>query len=161
MARKDIEYADLTVICDTREQTPLKLDPMAVERGTLATGDYSIKGLEHLIAIERKSLPDLIMCVGQERERFEKECQRLLAYETRAIVVEAHWADIECGYWRSKLTPSHVLGSVLGWVAQGIPILMVGSHDLAGKYVARMLFIAARRRFRELQSMCDGLKIVS
>jgi hypothetical protein len=35
--------------------------------------------LEHVVAIERKSLGDLIGCIGVERERFDRVVQRLLA----------------------------------------------------------------------------------
>lgn len=148
-----MEPQDFIAICDTREQRPLCLHPLNVERGTLATGDYSIKGLEREVAIERKSLEDLIMCVGVERERFDRECQRLLAYPVKAIVVEALWSDLEAGAWRSKVSAAAAIGSVLGWIAMGLPLLMVGSHENAGKYVSRLLFIAARRRWHELCSL--------
>ena len=49
----------ITAIIDTREQAPLDLAPLATITGTLSTGDYSVKGLEAVVAIERKSLPDL------------------------------------------------------------------------------------------------------
>jgi ERCC4-type nuclease len=111
-----------------------------------------VGGLEDLIAIERKSLPDLIGCIGVERERFERELKRMLAYPVRAVVVEATWADLHAGQWRSKVTPAAAMGSVLGWVAEGVPFLLVGDHAEAGRVVARMLFIAARRAWRQLQA---------
>lgn len=156
----EIKIEHLTAIIDAREQMPCRLDPLMSERGTLATGDYSLVGFENQIAIERKSLPDLVACCGVERERFEREIQRLLAYPSRAIVVEATWAMIEAGGWRSKLQPSHVMGSVLGWIDAGVPVLLVRDHEAAGKAIARLLFIAARRRWRALQSLHRGLKIV-
>lgn len=114
--------------------------------------------MEGEVAIERKSLPDLIACVGVERERFEREIVRLLAYPTRAIVIESSWRQLELGGWRSKVTPSAALGSVLGWVAAGVPIIMAGDHLAAGRYVSRMLFIAARRRWRSLQALSDSVQ---
>lgn len=149
----DIKPEQIVAICDTREQTPLDLDPLATEPGTLATGDYSIRGLEHVVAIERKSLSDMLSCVGTDRKRFDREVQRLLAYPVRALVIEATWADIEEGEWRSKVTPQAALGSILGWIASGLPVVMAGSHARAGKYVSRLLFIAARRRWRENQKL--------
>jgi ERCC4-type nuclease len=143
----------VTAIIDTREQMPLSLEPLRVEVGTLTTGDYSVRGLEHLIAVERKSLADLLNCVGQERERFDREVQRLLAYPVRALVVEATWADVEQGQWRSKVTPAAAIGSLLGWIATGLPVVMAGSHERAGRYVSRLLYIAARRRWRELRAL--------
>jgi len=141
----------VTATVDTREQIPLCLDPLRVEAGTLTTGDYSIRGLEHVVAVERKSLPDLLGCVGQQRERFEKEVQRLLAYPCRALVIESTWAEIEAGEWRSRVTPSAAIGSLLGWIEAGLPVVLCGDHERCGRYTARLLFTCARRRWRELR----------
>jgi len=147
----------VTAIVDTREQRPLDLAPLATEAGTLTTGDYSVKGLEAIVAVERKSLGDLLSCIGTERERFEREVQRLLAYPVRALVVEATWPAIEAGGWRSKVTPAAAVGSLLGWVAAGLPVVMAGDHARAGRYVSRLLFTAARRRWREARGLVDGV----
>ena len=149
----DLRPEQVTALCDSREQIPLDLSPLRVEVGTLATGDYSIKGLEHVVAVERKSLSDCLQCIGQERERFDREVQRLLAYPVRALVVEATWPDLERGEWRSQVTPAAALGSLLGWIAAGLPVLMAGDHTRAGQYVARLLFTAARRRWREARAL--------
>ena len=143
---------EITAVIDTREQSPFDLSPLRSVRRTLATGDYSVKGLEHVIAIERKSLGDLLQCVAQQRGRFEREVHRLLAYPVRALVIESTWAELEAGQWRSKAAPSAVIGSCLGWVAAGLPVLMAGDHEQAGRFVARLLLIAARRRWRETRS---------
>src|SRR5688572_20376527 len=100
----DIPPESIVAVADSREQTPWNLSPLQVVQGTLTTGDYSLAGLEHVVAIERKSLSDLLGCIGQDRERFDREVQRLLAYPCRALIVEASWADIEMGEWRSKVT---------------------------------------------------------
>ncbi|WP_241160230.1 hypothetical protein [Desulfovibrio sp. ZJ369] len=44
--------------------------------GSLTVGDYSLEGLTDKVAVERKELPDLVQCLGRERERFERELQR-------------------------------------------------------------------------------------
>lgn len=159
MARKDIAPEDVTIICDQREQLPWDLSPMKSELGTLATADYSVKGLEHAIAVERKSLDDFLGCVGQGRERFDRECQRLLAYQTRAIIVEASWDELCRGEWRSKITPQAAQGSALGWIAMGIPLLFAGSRNHAEKAAARLLFLAARRHWRSAQVFLDSLRL--
>lgn len=156
--RQTLEPGDLVAIIDTREQLPLELSPMKTVTGTLQTGDYSIVGLEHLVAVERKSLEDLISCVGVSRERFDREVQRLLGYPTRAVVVEATWANLEAGNWRSKVTPQAAVGSVLGWIERGVPILMAGNHASSGRIVSRLLWIAARRRWRELAAFGGSIR---
>ena len=152
----ELRPEQVVAVIDTREQLPLNLSPLQTVAGTLATGDYSVVGLENVVAVERKSLGDLLGCVGQHRERFDREVQRLLAYPTKAIVVEATWADLEQGQWRSQVTPAAAVGSVLGWIAQGVPIIMAGDHARAGRYVSRLLFTAARRRWREARVLVLG-----
>lgn len=154
----ELDPASVVAIIDSREQRPLDLSPLASIVGTLATGDYSIRGLESHVAIERKSLPDLLGCIGGDRERFEREIVRLLAYPCRAVIVESSWSDLERGGWRSKITPAAAVGSCLGWIAQGIPIVMAGSHERAGRYVSRMLFIAARRHWRIARSLVCSIE---
>jgi ERCC4-type nuclease len=153
-----LDPKNVIAIIDSREQNALNLEPLTTVTSTLPTGDYSIRGLEHVIAIERKSLQDLVACVGVERERFDREVQRLLAYPVRILVVESSWEAIESHepinpQWRGRVTKEAVLGSLLGWQAKGISIHMAGSHERAGKHVARMLFTVARRRYAELRAL--------
>ena len=101
-----------TVVIDRREKNAWRFENLPSESGTLATGDYSISGLTHLVAIERKSLPDLLACIGRERDRFKRELQRLRAYRFRCLVIEASYADLERGEWRSKIQPASVLGTL-------------------------------------------------
>lgn len=151
--KKTLAPSDITAVIDSREKTPLELASLNVERATLVTGDYSVKGLTDVIAVERKSLQDLAMCVGRERSRFEREILRLLAYPHRLVVVEGSWNDIErgpgLGAWRGAISPNVMKGSILGWMAQGVPFLLAGDHEAAGKLVANFLFVAARKRWRE------------
>jgi len=149
----ELAIEGITAICDTREQMPLDLSPLRTIRGTLATGDYSVVGLEHVVAIERKSLEDLLHCVGAERERFDREVQRLLAFPVRVLVIEAGWMALERGDWRSKVTPGQVVGSVLGWITAGLPCVLAYDHPRAGRFVSRILFTAARRRWREARAL--------
>jgi ERCC4-type nuclease len=148
-------------IQDSREQCPVDLDPWQVEVGTLSTGDYSVRGLEHVIAIERKSADDMLCCIGSERERFEREIMRLKAYEVRAIVVEASWQFFERGEWRSKVTPAAAIGSLLGWITAGIPVVMAYDHDRAGRFISKILYTAVRRRWRELRALTVNMEAAS
>jgi hypothetical protein len=83
--------------------------PAPMQRVTLATGDYSLPGLEQWVAIERKSCQDLIgTLLGGRRdsvgehvsnsERFRRELERMRAMPAgsfRCVVVEAARDDIE------------------------------------------------------------------
>lgn len=156
----DLPPERIVAIIDTREQLPLDLAPLQTITGALTTGDYSVAGLERFIAIERKGLSDLLSCCGTERERFEREVQRLLAYPCRALVVESDWPTIERGEWPNRITPQSVLGSLLGWVELGLPVVMTGNHERAGRYVSRLLFVSARRRWRELRALAATREMI-
>ncbi len=147
-----LDPSDVVAIIDSREQSPLDLSPLQTVVAGLDTGDYSIVGLEHVVRVERKSLGDLVGCVGRERERFQREVDRLLAYPVRILLVEATWASIEMGGWRGSVTPSQVVGSLIGWQASGLAVQMVGTHERAGQFVSRLLYTVARRRYAELRT---------
>ncbi len=134
------------IVVDTREQEPWSFRDLPTEPGTLDTGDYSVRGLEHRVAVERKSLDELLACIGRERDRFKRELQRLRAYRFRCLVVEASYADLERGEWRSKIQPSHVLGSLAAWMAQySLPVMLAGDHEPAARFAEKFLYQAARR----------------
>jgi hypothetical protein len=88
-----------------------------------------------------------------ERERFERELHRMLAYPVRCVVVEASWLDLERGEWRSKITPQSAMGSVLAWIGSGVPFLFAGDREAAQRATVRLLYTAARRRYRELRGL--------
>ena len=146
-----------TIITDSREQTPWTFESLPTEGGTLATGDYSIRGLESVITLERKSLGDFVSCCGNERERFEKEIQRLLSYPARAVVIEATWGDLERGEWRSKISAKSVVSSAVGWISAGCPVVLIGGREQAATFAKRFLFISARRRFRECRALVNDV----
>lgn len=162
MSRKELEPSDICAAVDTREQAPLDL-LIPCREVKLDTGDYSVVGLENLICIERKSLPDLVACCGRERERFERCIQRMRGYETRVLVVETSWGAIQLGQWqaqnnRSKMTPSHVKGSLYSWMRH-VSVVIAGDRYNASSIISGVLFSAARQNFRQLQAFYDELKI--
>lgn len=118
-----------TVAIDTREQrafrfTGLRADacdkyaPLTVPTvvTTLQSGDYSIVEMESLVAIERKSLADLFNTIGQGRERFDRELQRLNLLSCAAVVVESDWHTIiHSPPSHSQLNPKIVFRSIIAW----------------------------------------------
>ncbi len=153
----ELDPAGITIIVDTREQLPFDLSPLTTEAGTLATADYSVKGLEQRICLERKSLPDLVTCAGSERERFGRELQRMLAFPARLVIVETSWSQVLYGGWRSSITPQQLSGSILGWMAQGIPFLLAGDRQMAQDAARRWLYQAARHRWREARALVGNV----
>lgn len=117
------------VVVDTREQAPFTFTgltcdvadgggPLTIQttRGTLKSGDYSLAGFETRVACERKSLADLYGTIGQGRDRFERELQRLSTYAYAAVVIEATWAEIAADPPpHTRLPPKTVYRSILAW----------------------------------------------
>lgn len=68
---------------------------------------------------------------------------RLLADAVRALVVESRSPEIEREQRRSKDRASAALGSLLNWIATGVPATLSGDHVRAGWSVSRILFVAA------------------
>lgn len=137
-----------TVIIDTREQAPLKFScAVHVQVATLETGDYSVAGFTDRVAIERKSLADLVQCVGPDRERFLDCCRRMRNYELRAVVVEASLADVLAHVYRSQTRPQSVIGTTIAILADyGVPTLWAGDAANAANIVERLLTRIWRKR---------------
>ena len=148
---------DFLVLQDSRERAPWDLRPLRVEVATLATADYSIRGLEDLVAVERKTLLDLVACCGSARERFERELDRLRAYPHRCVVVEASWAEIGAGGWPGVVSPAAVMSSIASWTAEGIPFVMAGDRQGAADYAKRFLMAVARHAHGRLRAFADQL----
>lgn len=110
----------MRIVVDSREQAPFQFDGYDAEvgQGTLTAGDYSLVGLESLVAVERKSLPDLVACLGRERDRFERELERLRGYESAAVVVESPMSALALGEYRSTLNPKAAYESVVAFMCR-------------------------------------------
>jgi len=135
-----------TVIIDTREQDPLPIRRLPVTRAGLYAGDYSVAGLEALVTIERKSIPDLVSCcAGSNRARFEHELHRLRGYRFKRLLVIGARADIEAGTYRANIRPAAVLGSLAAWeVRFDVPVVYAATPDEGARYVERWAWYAAR-----------------
>lgn len=155
-ARPDdvVEFPGVVVV-DTREQQPFQFANLRADadrggrplrvltvRSTLVQGDYSLLGFESRVALERKSLADLYSTLGQGRDRFVAELERLANYDVAGVVIEADWNQIltEPPPF-SKLKPKTVYRSILAWT-QRYPRIhwwLMGSRRLAEVTAFRIL----------------------
>jgi len=135
------------VLIDTREQTPWKFSKWAtVETVTLSEGDYSLAGFTDKLRIERKSLPDLIGSITTRREQFMAECERLVAYPFRLLVIEGTKQQVECEQYRSRISPASIFGTVSSLYARyGIASEWWDTHSEAGRRVEWLL-----RRYQQI-----------
>lgn len=85
----------------------------------LPSGDYAIDGMVDRCAVERKSLDDLYSTLGQHRDRFVRELERLAAMEVAWVVVEAELGEIlGSPPLRSELNPKTVVRSMQAWMVR-------------------------------------------
>jgi DNA excision repair protein ERCC-4 len=129
MPPRSVIECPFVVVIDQREKLPFEFTglrsdarqgrlPLAVrtQRAFLPTGDYSIAGMEEWVAVERKSVQDAFLTIGQHRRRFERELARLQALRFAAVVVEGDWREVLFNPPRwSGLSPKVVFRSVVAW----------------------------------------------
>ena len=148
----------MLIVVDSREQCPFSFTheryEVQVQPGTLSVGDYSLAGLEDKVAVERKSLSDLVACLGRERERFERELMRGAALDAFAVVCEGSWLELARSEYRSQLNPHAACQSVLAFTARyRVPFLFAGTRG-AAEYMAwgflRQYLESARKRWRAI-----------
>ena len=125
---------DVTVTCDT-----------------LPTGDYSLRGFEDRICIDRKSgFPELASNYFHDRERFEREFERMLSYEVALIVVEEGTLDQIEMYYTGGGNPLSLRNSILAWQAKyRVPFVFPNSRAKAQQYILEELVRFAERKERE------------
>lgn len=135
----EIPYAFADMLCDKADGGRDLTVPTVV--GTLASGDYSLRGYESRVAIERKSAADLYSTISQGRERFERELERLAAMEFAAVVVECTEVELYTDPPpRSQLPPKIVSRSIDAWrVRYGVHFIAPGPRRLAEVKTFRLL----------------------
>jgi len=98
MAKKK-RVPNYKVIKDTREQDGWffseydKCDGMEI--GTLHTGDYTLRGFEEVVCIERKACAsEIAMNLGKKKGAFNAEMERMRDFPFSFLVCEFDMADV-------------------------------------------------------------------
>ena len=76
------------------ENRPLVI---ACRAANLMTGDYTIEGMQNYITIERKSLSDAFSTFTHDRDRWERELDRMRSIASCHVVIEGDWEAISAG----------------------------------------------------------------
>jgi ERCC4-type nuclease len=137
----------MTIIKDSREKEGLGWNFRAsancngMEVAKLETGDYSLKGYEHLVMIERKTIADLWGTLTANRERFMKEMDRALAFPIRYLIIEGTVKDVDSGFRYSKVTPEYIHSTLISLqVKYGLHVIFVDKRsDITQAFVRRLL----------------------
>lgn len=88
-----------TVIKDTREQDGWFFSPYdrceGMEIGTLHTGDYTLKGYEDVVCVERKgSVSEIAMNLGRKKKQFYDEMERMREFPFRYLILQFSASDL-------------------------------------------------------------------
>jgi len=140
--KKPVLPPGFVLVIDSREQEPYFLVAgkpilgIPMIRTKLDAGDYSIKGFENMIAIERKSLTDFYNCVGNDRTRFEKELERLQSYEWKGLVIESTESGLFYPQLYSAVHPESVRGSLVSFdIKWGLHIFYAENRKAGQRWV--------------------------
>jgi len=130
--------SEMVVIVDSREQKPYRFPRYEVKM--LPTGDYSIFGLEDKITIERKSHKDAFSSVGNRRDRFRRELERMSDFDYAAIVVEADIKTFLETPAFSRMQPKPALNTLIAWsVKYGVHLFFAGDRLYGNALTLRLL----------------------
>jgi ERCC4-type nuclease len=138
----------VTIVIDTREQEGYSFDSRlaATVRRALPAGDYSVAGLENIVAVERKSLDDFVSTVIHSRSRFRKELRKLAEYRAACVVVEAGLLEVLLHRYRGDAHPNAVVGSALSIILDfRVPVFFCSSRQAACHFVQAYLLAAHTR----------------
>lgn len=118
----------------------------------LDCADYSGWRCIDRLRIERKSLADLLNCVGGRRAEFERgTLQPMLAYTNRYLLLEFSLPHLAAGGWsKPKVLPTAAIGSIFGWSLRfGVQPIFAGDAAHARATVARIVRLVNRDVERE------------
>jgi ERCC4-type nuclease len=122
------------IVVDTREQlsTAYEYPGSPVERKKLSAGDYSVKGLEDYVAVERKTLDDLVHTLIHQWQRFEKELEKLKNFKYKTIIIETSYEDLIERRYTSRAHPNAILGKLrLAKEKYHVSVYFAGNREAA------------------------------
>lgn len=105
------EQKHFTILQDTRENHPWNFEPadfFDVEVQKLDTGDYTIKGMEDILCIERKATSNEIATNICEM-RFEREIERMLKFKHKFIICEFSYSTLLKYPYESGIPQNRIL----------------------------------------------------
>jgi ERCC4-type nuclease len=155
---------NIVLIEDSREQLGYASEGLfqtAHVVSCLEIGDYSLAGAEGQIAIERKSLPDLIQSLTWERTRFERELKLSRSWHRFYVVCESTPAEIFSGAYRSEATPKAIWETIAAFSIRYCPFLFTGDRRHGAMLTESLLLKYAREHFRVVDSMAKAKKAIS
>jgi ERCC4-type nuclease len=136
---KELILPDIAI--DTREQLRYQFDGYTSYRTTLVTGDYSLRGFENVLAVERKNHADAWAMLTDSRKRFERCLERMAVLDRAAIVIESSLAEFCIPPPQVKrVNAATAVGSYLSWSCKyRIPVYWAESRQWGERVTLRFL----------------------
>jgi len=83
--------------------------------------------------------------MGDNRERFEKELQRIKAHRFRRLLIVGREEDIRAGNYQSLIKPKAVLATVAAFeVRYDLPVVFARTPEDGGRQIEKWAFWFAR-----------------
>ena len=146
---------EFTIIIDTRERKPWSFEHHAKANYKLDPGDYSIEGLENLIAIERKrNVAEFANNITEKRfvdvvERLSKIPYSFILFEFGMDQIMSYpiGSDIPKRLWdKIRISPTFLLKHIVDLqISHNIKIVFCGNSDNAEKIALSIM----RRVYKE------------
>lgn len=140
---------NFTIIIDTREQKPWTFDEHITAHHKLDTGDYSVEGLQNIIAIERKrNVAEVANNITESR--FQDVIDRLKQIKYAFVLLEFNLDDvmkypigstIPKKLWsKIRITPNFIIKHLLDLeLEHNIKIIFCGNSSNAEKIALNIL----------------------
>lgn len=140
--KPDFEFKipqDFILVIDTREQDQLFKRPMkglVTVRDTIPAGDYSVRGFETEIVIERKSLNDLYGSMFGDWEREGAKLEKIARCKRKWLLIEGTEDEVLSYQQFSTVHPNSMRGRLVSvQIRLGIPIYYAKTRSDAERFV--------------------------
>ena len=151
----------MIISVDLREKLPFTFtdfSDVTLQKARLETGDYSLPGLQNKVCVERKSINDLALCLGRDRNRFFAELARARGIPSFVVVVESPFSDLESGRYKSMLNAKSAAASVIAVMCRwGIQFHFANDRDAAERFTYNYLRLYAEGQRKELLAVQRAL----
>jgi DNA excision repair protein ERCC-4 len=152
------------ILIDSREPWPHPWiahfsSAVSVGRGTLQTGDVALAALPEGAVIERKTVSDLLCCIGRERERFERELKRGRYVGRLLVIVEGTFAEIMDA--ARAIHPNAIVGTLAAWQRRYASFCFAGNVETAARIGEAFLCGQVREVNRAVKALNNEWQIRS
>lgn len=132
----------MLILRDTREKHgwDFMQQEAAVADQKLDTGDYTVKGIENDLIIERKAT-SAELAQNITSPAFKAEIKRMAAFRHAFLILEFSWRDIECfpvnsgvpsKLWKKlRVSSKYLIACINGYRLQGIQCITADSSEYA------------------------------